>query len=299
MNNVFSQSPIHEMYFLDKKAGKNLQSLVKLLTEHYKPSKIICFARLMTHINRESCFAEGMSDPYWHYFLLVCSNETNQEHDIQEYVNNHYQEAGVTILCHHVKKVDEALQKGCRFFTTVWRSGCLLYSEDGNMQLVIPRPAEQTIGVALAEKQFKHRFALAEGFFGSAEGRFLHGHYNVCTFLLHQAVEQSTKALIRVFLGYRAEIHSLARLLNLCYCFSEEPNSIFPRNNEEEKQLFQVLSKSYSEARYHDDFRVNEEDAHQLLVRVEKFIRMTERLCKEKIEQLKSEAELSLETVSI
>lgn len=287
------------MYFLDKKAGKDLQSLVKILTDQYEPSKIICFARLMTHISRETCFAEPVCDPYWHYFLVVGTNETHQEHDIQEYVNNHYQQAGVTILSHHVKKIDEALQRGCRFFTTVWSKGCLLYSEDGNMHLAPVPPPDPSVAVALAEKQFKHRFALAEGFLDSAEGRFLKGHYNICTFLLHQAVEQSAKALIRVFLGYRSEIHSLGRLLNLCYCFSEEPNAIFPRNNDEERQLFQILSKSYSEARYHDDFRVGEEESHQLLVRVEKFIKMTDRLCKEKIGELNAEAELTLEPITL
>ena len=51
------------------------------------------------------------------------------------------------------------------------------------------------------------------------------------------------------------------------------------------------MVRSYSAARYKDDFRVNQKDAEQLFINVSNFIKLTEILCLKKIESLAEDAE--------
>lgn len=275
-------------------AGTELQILIKLLTDQFHPDKIICFARVMTNMSSESCFAPELIDPYCHYFLLVTTKETcRREHEIQDFVNTHFKEGGATVLSHSIAGVREAIGKQSRFFSTVLHTGTVLYSADGILQVELPGQIDPAETVAKAEKHFDYRFTLSRGFLESAEERFKHGSFNLCAFMLHQAVEQSCVTMIRVFMGYRSDIHHLGRLLTLCLCFSEKPDAVFPRHNQEEEYLFQVLLRSYSEARYKEDFKVKEEDAKLLYARVRKFLNMAEKLCVEKIAEYKASIEVA------
>ena len=68
--------------------------------------------------------------------------------------------------------------------------------------------------------------------------------------LISQAVEQLCLGLIYVFLGYRPKQHSLHHLVDLCSNFTQEVDHIFPRQTEQDKNIFSVLSKSSSTARF-------------------------------------------------
>lgn len=275
-------------------AGAELQTLVKLLADHFHPDKIVCFGCILASINSENCFAPKLNDAFGHYFLLVTIPEVSRrEHEMQHYVNTHFKDAGVTILCHSTAGVKEAIASQSRFFTTVWQSGTVMYSSNGIMQVEMPAPIDPVKTIAKAEKHFNNRFSLSRGFLESAEARFKNGSFNLSVFMLHQVVEQASIGMIRIFMGYRSDIHHLGRLLTLCLCFSEAPNNIFPRHNEEENHLFQVLLRSYSEARYRDEFTVMEEDARMLLLRTRKFLDTAEKLCVEKIAEYKASVEVA------
>jgi HEPN domain-containing protein len=139
-----------------------------------------------------------------------------------------------------------------------------------------------------ARKHFDHRFPLAEGFLTGAGECLSKQQYNVCTFLLHQTVEQICIALVRVHIAYRSEFHNLYRLLRLSCCFSDQPYQLFLDNADDQK-LFDVLAKSYSSARYNDGFLVSEENANRLYERVVAFVEMARMMCIDKINELENE----------
>ncbi|RZK25557.1 MAG: HEPN domain-containing protein, partial [Flavobacterium sp.] len=133
---------------------------------------------------------------------------------------------------------------------------------------------------------FQHRITLVEGFYNSAELCFTQGRYIICAFLLHQSLEQMCIILIRVLLGYRSEFHNIKRLLLLCNAFSDIPYNWFLSKDSNDQRLFELLLKSYSQARYNSNFTVSELDAKHLLEKIASFTTIGKELCREKIESL-------------
>jgi HEPN domain-containing protein len=148
-----------------------------------------------------------------------------------------------------------------------------------------------TQGAVKAQKHYNHRFPLATGFLKSAKECLTNQHYNLSAFMAHQVVEQCCIALIRVHLAYRSDIHNLYRQLRLCESFSPAPSSLFLSGREDDKRLFDIMVKSYSAARYKDDFKVEQADAEQIFIRVSTFLKLTEIMCGDKINSLAAVAE--------
>ncbi len=117
--------------------------------------------------------------------------------------------------------------------------------------------------------------------------------------MLHQAMEQSCSALIRVFTGYRSDIHGLARLIHFSKCFSDLPERFFSGGPNEEERLFKLLQNSYSETRYKEGFTVTEKDASSLLEKVHAFTDMAEKICLKRIAELEQAAIDISKTASI
>jgi HEPN domain-containing protein len=146
-----------------------------------------------------------------------------------------------------------------------------------------------------AEHDYFHRYNRALGFIEAADDCIQKGFDANAVFLLHQSVEQACIAMIRVYLAYRVDIHNLTRLLNLTLCFSEEPAAVFPRKTAEDQGLFQLLLRSYSDARYRDEYEVSQQDASTLYKQVKVFIGITEMLCTNQINQFRTAVLSSLE----
>ncbi|RZK34918.1 MAG: HEPN domain-containing protein, partial [Pedobacter sp.] len=148
-----------------------------------------------------------------------------------------------------------------------------------------------TQGAVKAQKHYNHRFPLATGFLKSAKECLTNQHYNLSAFMAHQVVEQCCIALIRVHLAYRSDIHNLYRQLRLCDSFSPAPSSLLLSGTEDDKRLFDIMVKSYSAARYKDDFEVEQAEAKQIFTRASTFLKLTEIMCSDKINSLAIVAE--------
>ncbi len=73
--------------------------------------------------------------------------------------------------------------------------------------------------------------------------------------------------------------------------FSMRLTTVFPQNTDEEKECFDLLCRSYIEARYNKDFSISKEQLEYLISRVDILKDVTERLCKEKIAEYSMMAE--------
>lgn len=133
---------------------------------------------------------------------------------------------------------------------------------------------------------------LAAGFLESAQQCLITENYSLCIYMLHQVVEQCCIGLIGVHLAYKSDIHNLYRLLHLCDCFSPELSSFFLEQGKEGNRLFDLMVKSYSAARYKDDFQAEQSDAAKLYTQVAAFMKLAEGLCQDKIEALALDAEI-------
>ncbi|MBB5645969.1 HEPN domain-containing protein [Pedobacter cryoconitis] len=274
----------HSFYF---------KTFVKSLVQKFEPQQVFCFAKKSLLEQSNGCFIDYKTDHSSNYCLLiVTASATRIDHEIQEFANFHYKHGVITILCHGKETILEAIKANNRFFITVYNTGYLLYSHDGMTQPDLPVRFIPTQAGIKAKKQLRHRMPLVEGFLTGSHQCLVNQQYNVCTFLLHQAVEQCCIVLIRVHIAYRSEIHNLKRLLNLCNCFSNKPFKMLRSGNAEDERLFEILIKSYSEARYGDHFSVEFEDAQHLYDRITDFVDLAKSMCKEKIQKLENEASL-------
>jgi uncharacterized protein len=273
---------------------QELQGIITKLVQQFQPEKIICFGCVSSKKDSYSCFAEAAPESCNHYFLLVVTAPGKRiEHDVQSYASNHFTKGKMTVLAHRYETIEKALSRQSRFFCSVFREGKLLYVANGFVTMptlseVCPRRAAEK-----ARTHFHNRFDLAQGFFCAAGNALENGYFNCAVFLMHQVVEQSCRALIRVYMAYRSDIHHLGRLLDLCSCFSPEPARVFAGNTQEDTRLFSILAKSYLEGRYKDEFQVDEADARLLYRKVKCFMELTKDLCFKRIEALETKALLA------
>lgn len=270
--------------------GIAFSKLISELTEKFRPLQIFCFYKSSSLEKKLSCFVnEHASSSYEYGLLLVTATATRIDYEVQDYANSHFTEGTITVICHDNQSIWEAVDANSRFFKAVFTGGELLYSHDGLLVRPYVQPYNPVNGGRKALKHFNHRMPLAEGFLTGAAQCLAAESYNISVFMLHQTVEQICILLIRVHIAYRSEFHNLNRLLRLCQSFSELPHKMF-FESAESRRLFEVLSRSYSAARYKDDFSVSRKDAENLFTLIESFVAVAKSMCKKKIEMLEEQA---------
>ena len=271
---------------------ENFSAFIKELVQKFKPEQIYSFGKNIYFKVNQGCFIEDHHTENYHYFLLmVTESVTRIEHEVQDFANNHYPFGKITILAHGKETIADAIKANNRFFITIYNESEILYSRDGMVQRTHIINFIPTQGAVKAQKHYNHRSTLATGFLKSAKECLTNQHYNLSAFMAHQVVEQCCIALIRVHLAYRSDIHNLYRQLRLCDSFSPAPSSLFLSGREDDKRLFDIMVKSYSAARYKDDFKVEQDDAEQIFTRVSTFLKLTEIMCGDKINSLATVAE--------
>ena len=269
-----------------KSAGAQFRNFLATLIAKFEPLRIICFSSQSLSYELKGCFGAA-TDKHVHYCLLIITgSKCRIDYEIQDYCNSHFYYGRISILCHSKEAVNEAIEANSRFFIQVLQNGELIYAADGllsDQDLPEFNPGQSVIK---ARKHWKHRMPLAEGFLEGAGIYLDKGQYNLSVFMMHQSVEQCCSLLVRIVMGYRADFHNIQRLLFLCRCFSEEPFKLFITGTESDAKLFDLLVKSYSQARYSGSFLVDQEDVKLLFARVTSFLELVKVLCSKKIDEL-------------
>jgi HEPN domain-containing protein len=279
---------------------KQLVLLVTGIVKAVSPEKIICFGSRTTIAKNWSCFMvggcceENMSTSY---DLLIVTN--NDEKRTDDEIIQMIEQLGeplslrVNSIVHKLFSVNEALQKGSIFFSSLYCNGALLYNGDG---LSFTNPMEELSLDTLKsriEKNWNKGFVIAQRFYQTATHCLSNGWYELCLFMLHQAAQHCCMALLRAFMGYRSKTHNLGRLLTMIENFSLAPAAIFPRVTKEENELFDLLRKAYSDARYNEDYTVTAEKAIILTDRIRELLVLAEQLCNQKLDTLDKESIIS------
>ncbi len=273
----------------DQDRAEHFRNFLQLLVEKFQPTRIISFGSQTLKNEISGCFASKQVI-HQHHCLLICTESSARiEYEVQDFANTHYHNGQVTILCHGEATVQEGIESNNRFFATVLAHGKPLYTKDGFFDLEFKPSLDPAKTLAKAEKHFFHRTDLARGFLESAHASLQKGQYNVATFLLHQAVEQSCILLIRVHIDYRSEFHNLHRLLGLTRCFSDTPVELMIGDRPADKKLFSLLTSSYGQARYAPDFQVAQKDAEELYHKASALFELTKTMCANKMEAMAAE----------
>jgi HEPN domain-containing protein len=252
-----------------------LAPIIQLFKKRSEVEAIICFGVLYSHTNNHTCFLTPYTETEnFYYLLVIITDNTLMGYKIQDLINNKYT-TSVFLLVHELKAVKEAVSGQERFFMNVLRNGALIHTLK-NSSLSAEVSQQKTRQKMVKDQDaFKRIYHLAMGFYECAIDGYEKGYYHHVLFLLHQAVEQACRGLIRLYTGYHSNMHNLSCLLTFCNCFSYDPSILFSRYFEDEKRLFNLLANSYNEARYADHHTVTDHDADRLCTLVKAFLDLT------------------------
>jgi uncharacterized protein len=207
-----------------------------------------------------------------HYYLLVLiekvdDHSLNSVQDKIEGALQHY--LPVTAIVFSNEQFAKWLLEGHRFAAAVFERGFQLYQKDDS-----PMPCPATINGEALKKESEQLFTqtkikVAE-FLAGAELYTIRVQFKLAAFMLHQAVEQVLRAMLILHTGLRINTHSIDRLVRCCTMFCFELPDIFPRGNEKEKRVFQLLQKAYIDTRYGTDYSIKLEDLTTLTSKAKK-----------------------------
>jgi HEPN domain-containing protein len=190
------------------------------------------------------------------FYLLIITDEKDKafEHDLVHQIEALCKPMiGVCAIVHKSDAFIRGINEGSRFFYNVLTKSTTAYQSD---DIVLPQlqPVNGEHIRAQNEAIWKRWGKQGKDFLDTALNCYDVGNYNLCLFLMHQSVESTLSAIVRINLGYRLAIHNLDRMLRISLMFTDELKNVFD-GDADDARLFEVLQRAYSDARYKDDFK--------------------------------------------
>ena len=284
-----------QIQIITKEQDARFNTFLLKVVERFEPKEIFCFSKTAVITRRRGHLKRGKQSLQYHYCLLIVTEsfERRLGSQIQDFANFHFQTGSVDVICHSAMTVSQEIKNNNRFFITVYRSADLLYSFNSATERRVVQDYDNSSLVCDASIHYNHRIKLATGFLNSAKGCLANGDYTICTFLIHQCIEQAAIGLIKVHLGYKTDLHNIHTLISLCQSFSDRPYKLF-LSNKCKHMLFEILVKSYSKGRYDRNFTVLKEQAEILYNLTCEFLDIVTEMCEDKIITLTEEPTLHI-----
>lgn len=191
----------------------------------------------------------------------------------------------VSLIFHGIKQLNESLRMGNYFFKDIREEGKVLYDSE-KFRLQEPKKLTPEQYQQKAQEYFDQWFESANDFLRHFGYALNDNSFHKAAFELHQATERYYTTILLVFTDYRPKDHNLETLgikVEMCNkCFS-----VFPKDTDEEKRLFELLKKAYIDARYKmKDYSISKLELEYLYEKVNKLKSLTARICKEKIKEI-------------
>ena len=181
-----------------------------------------------------------------------------------------------------ISRLYKNLELGQYFYHEIKKQGIMLYSSQ-EFKLARCRKLNYAEIAQIARDYFSEKFQFASDFLLGA--RYYAGlqKYKMASFQLHQAAENYLRTIPLVYILYGYKDHALEILMDRCKTHTLQLVSVFPRNTEEERRLFNLLQDAYVQARYNKDFVVTKTDIDALIPRLELMRDITEKVCCDRI----------------
>lgn len=194
----------------------------------------------------------------------------------------------LNIIYHGIDYLNSEIEDGNYFFTDILKEGIQLYH---NKKYVLSKPKQlnKQDRVNKAQLYFDKWFESAGEFFEYYQTGLHKEQYNTAAFQLHQATERYYTTSLLVFTDYKPKTHDLEELDNRTGKLDAQFKTVFPRKTEEEERMFTLLKKAYIDSRYKIGYEIKKEELEYLSGRVLYMQKLTEKICKEKLERLKNE----------
>lgn len=252
-----------------------LNETISQIAKETKAEMILCYGVRTNHNFVWSSFLQATDEVRsmeCDLVILTQEQEKRKRDELCEAATK-YNSAALkfTVLVHGIEAVNVELKRGHHFFSILLQKGMVLFNNQSfslNVSRSIP------LSVLSVEKYWTKRYDLANHFYQGATHALSQGWNDQAVFMLHQAVEHTCTALIKIYLGYKASTHKLSRLLSMVENFSLYSITAFPRITQDEIRLFNVLERAYSDSRYDNKYSVSTETVNALKMEVEEFLQI-------------------------
>jgi HEPN domain-containing protein len=190
------------------------------------------------------------------------------------------------IIVHDIKFIKKRLKEAHFFYSDIVKEGCILY-DSGKYQLNVSKELTPEQKIKIAKEHFEHWFERAESFYNGYSDAMKRKDYKLAVFNLHQSAESAYNALELVLTNYVPKGHFLGSSDRRIREVFPEMEVIFPCETEAEQERFDLFEYAYIGARYDKDFKISKKDLEYFARRVKLLLEITEKVCKEKIEDLR------------
>lgn len=288
-NNVNAHTMKTSLSHLPDHKQEELAAITKTITETVPAEMIILFG---SHARGDwvEDFQENteyVSD----YDILVITKDRKSAKDGEKWwelgkkLNFNDEHTRVTIIQHSIGFVNDKIERNQYFFIDILKEGIILF-DSGSFKLSKPKDFNFEERHRKAKDQFGAWFKNANTFLRTFEFNFNDGEFEVAAFQLHQATERYYTTTLLVFTDYKPKIHDIEKLGNQVEKLHPHFAAVFPKNTPEEKRLFELLQKAYIDSRYNMNYKIEKADLEYLGERVRLLRDLTERICKERIENM-------------
>jgi HEPN domain-containing protein len=260
-------------------------SPLKSMTANLTPAEMLGLGEISNLIiSRIPCVKMinciGTRDNSTIYYLVVAidDHERNPEHQIANKIEDHCRFlAQVFVFVIKTSSMRNGINAGKRFWNTVILRGTQIYVDD-KIELPPPTPVSDKIWLDRAIHDWQRWGVQGKQFLEGANFYMKEKNNVLALFMLHQAVESTLLAVIKAFSGYRPSAHNLIRIFKISMLFTQDIAGVFDCKNESDAKLFSILQTGYSDARYKNDFSVDETVLPLLNEKVNRLLTITEQL---------------------
>ena len=240
--------------------------------------------------NAEKLFWSGYTlnsrhRPQFDFLVLLPPNAKYSYSDYLTQVQSKCSEIGsILIWCNKTNEVFKHLRGGHIFYSAVCTDNLLVYD---NKRLPLPEKAVIDIAAVKvkARNVFNDAFQNAKSYLDGAEYFATSNQYKQAAFLLHQATEHGLRAILASLTAMNNYGHNLKSLIRHSSFCAPDLDAIFPKNTDQEKELFNLLNNAYVSARYSPNYEIIQEQVMLLLDRVNTLLEQTEQSFEERLKK--------------
>ncbi len=281
----------HSIGHLPKIKQDELQSIVSIIRQNCQDAeKIILFGSYARGNYKEAkdLKEDRKSGHISDYDILVVTSKKETALDlmlwkkISDLCKQINLSARTAIITHDIEALNIKLAEGQYFYSDIKEEGIIL-CDTKNYQLADQKELTTKERQRIAQDYFDHWFERAQAFIKGYKFYLNEKDYKSSAFNLHQAAEHSYKTILLVFTRYNPLEHFLENLGNDVKQFDQRLKNIFPQNTREDEERFDLLEYAYIGARYDSQYFIYKEDLEILAKDVENLLKITEEICKKKI----------------
>ena len=218
------------------------------------------------------------------YDILVVTQKWETIHEFNSWndAEDSNLSAPVRIIAIDIDKLSQYLEEAHYLYSDIDKEGVMIF-DSKKYKLPLKKKLKHWESQRIAQEHFDHWFDKANDFVSTYRMLSKKSKTASASFHLHQIVECCYKAILLVFTNYNPNEHHIKTLGQMAEKYHPELPTLFPQRKPEDIARFKLLEYAYIGGRYDPKHKMAKEDLEILAEDVVRLLRVTEKICKDKI----------------